>query len=97
PQFFHRRNSTAANRREPTSVTLTCSMTNEARRRPRRASAIAFACAVVLTAAPAAAQTRAPEATLFRVFLTDGTTLVSYGEYARVADERRAVGEEHAK
>ena len=61
-------------------------MTNEARRRPRRASAIAFACAVVLTAAPAAAQTRAPEATLFRVFLTDGTTLVSYGEYARVAD-----------
>jgi hypothetical protein len=29
---------------------------------------------------------RAADATLFRLFLTDGTTLVSYGEFARVAD-----------
>lgn len=29
---------------------------------------------------------QAPEATLFRVFLRDGSMLVSYGEYARVAD-----------
>src|SRR6516225_3124993 len=28
----------------------------------------------------------ADNATLFRVFLRDGSTLVSYGEYARVAD-----------
>src|SRR5215472_19330105 len=37
----------------------------------------------------AARQTSAPataDATLFRVFLRDGSTLVSYGEYARVAD-----------
>ncbi len=34
----------------------------------------------------ASAQAAPPEATLFRVFLVDGTTLVSYGEYARVAD-----------
>lgn len=44
---------------------------------------------VALLAAPIApvyAQTSSPDATLFRVFLTDGTSLVSYGEYARVAD-----------
>ena len=28
----------------------------------------------------------AADATLFRLFLTDGTSLVSFGEYARVAD-----------
>ena len=33
-------------------------------------------------AAPAFAET----ATLFRVFLNDGTAIVSYGEYARVGD-----------
>jgi hypothetical protein len=32
------------------------------------------------------AQTPAADATLFRVFLSDGSTLVSYGEFARVAD-----------
>ena len=30
---------------------------------------------------------RAADATLFRVFLTDGTSIVSYGEYARVGDQ----------
>ena len=34
---------------------------------------------------PAHAQPAA-DATLFRIFLQDGTTLVSYGDYARVAD-----------
>src|SRR3954462_6456487 len=29
----------------------------------------------------------AATATLFRIFLTDGTDVVSYGEYARVGDE----------
>lgn len=33
------------------------------------------------------AQSAPPRATLFRVFLNDGSTLVSYGEYARVADQ----------
>jgi hypothetical protein len=37
-------------------------------------------------AAAAAQATPADNATLFRVFLRDGSTLVSYGEYARVAD-----------
>ena len=32
------------------------------------------------------AQAAPPDATLFRVFLRDGSTLVSYGEFARVAD-----------
>jgi hypothetical protein len=43
-------------------------------------SLILAACAV-----PARAQSAA-NATLYRIFLQDGTTLVSYGEYARVAD-----------
>lgn len=34
----------------------------------------------------AAAQTPAQGATLYRIFLHDGSTLVSYGEFARVAD-----------
>ena len=38
------------------------------------------------SAAVGRAQTSSTDATLFRVFLTDGSTLVSYGEYARVAD-----------
>jgi hypothetical protein len=33
-----------------------------------------------------AASARADDATTFRVFLTDGTSLVSYGEFARVGD-----------
>jgi len=50
------------------------------------------ACAVALVVVPAAAFAQssaspaANDATLFRVFLRDGSTLVSYGEYARVAD-----------
>jgi hypothetical protein len=50
-----------------------------------------FACAAVLLVlagvrAPAAAGAPA-DATLFRVFLKDGSTLVSYGEFSRVADK----------
>jgi hypothetical protein len=47
-------------------------------------SAAAAAALCLLTAELAAAQDAA--ATLLRVFLRDGTTLVSYGEFARVAD-----------
>jgi hypothetical protein len=46
------------------------------------AAAIALSC-VLLHVSPAAAQN---DATLLRVFLRDGTSLVSYGEFARVAD-----------
>jgi hypothetical protein len=45
--------------------------------------ALIVAAAWVFVAAPAAAAT---EATLFRLFLTDGTSIVSFGEYARVGD-----------
>jgi hypothetical protein len=41
-------------------------------------------CAAALVVAEGAA--RADEAALFRVFLRDGTSLVSYGEFARVGD-----------
>ena len=46
------------------------------------------ACALLFAVAPAVASGQTPptDATLFRLFLRDGTTLVSYGEYARVAD-----------
>jgi hypothetical protein len=40
----------------------------------------------VLAFAFSASPVRAETATLFRVFLNDGTALVSYGEYARVGD-----------
>jgi hypothetical protein len=46
----------------------------------RRICAVALACAAAI-AAPAAAA----ESILYRIFLTDGSTLVSYGEFARVA------------
>ncbi|NUR54540.1 MAG: hypothetical protein HOQ29_08840 [Acidobacteria bacterium] len=55
-------------------------MFSTAARRVVFASLIAAACAPV-----AGAQTAA-DATLYRVFLQDGTTLVSYGDYARVGD-----------
>ena len=48
-----------------------------------------FRCAAftALTLAPVAAVAQGPaDVTLFRVFLRDGSTLVSYGEFARVAD-----------
>jgi hypothetical protein len=59
--------------------------------------AIAYPLLCLLVAAPAGAATGLPDAdtvpvvtpdgaTLFRVFLTDGTSLVSYGEPARVGD-----------
>jgi hypothetical protein len=41
--------------------------------------------ALVVTLLPVAG--RAADATLFRIYLADGTTLVSYGEYARVNDQ----------
>ena len=34
-----------------------------------------------------AAPEATPEATLFRVFLLDGTSVVTFGEFARVADQ----------
>jgi hypothetical protein len=47
-------------------------------------------CAGFLTllsaARPFAAAAQPPEATLYRVFLRDGSTIVSYGEFARVGD-----------
>ncbi len=48
--------------------------------------AAAAAC-LLSFAALASAQSAPARATLFRVFLNDGSTLVSYGEYARVADQ----------
>jgi hypothetical protein len=42
--------------------------------------------AVLIAIAPARFAAAATDATLLRLFLTDGTTLVSYGEYARVED-----------
>jgi hypothetical protein len=41
---------------------------------------------LLLGQASAWAQTAPPDASLFRIFLRDGTTLVSYGEFARVGD-----------
>jgi hypothetical protein len=46
----------------------------------------AFAALIVASGAVLGAQTPSTDATLFRVFLNDGSTLVSYGEFARVAD-----------
>ena len=46
-----------------------------------------FACASLLTICALPARAQAPaEATLYRVFLRDGSTIVSYGEFARVGD-----------
>ena len=45
---------------------------------------VALACALTAFARPAAAA--GDDATLLRVFLRDGKTLVSYGELARVGD-----------
>ncbi len=58
----------------------------------RRVFFVTLATSIFAAAAPriAAAQTATTpanaDATLFRVFLRDGSTIVSYGEYARVAD-----------
>src|SRR5437764_1919780 len=44
-------------------------------------------CAAFLLCCSAAAAAQTPQdATLYRIFLRDGSTLVSYGEFARVAD-----------
>jgi hypothetical protein len=44
-----------------------------------------FIALTLVSGAALTAQTQ-PDATIFRVFLRDGSTLVSYGEYARVSD-----------
>jgi hypothetical protein len=54
------------------------------RRAPFVAVLVVSVCAVA--ARRVSAGQAADQATLFRVFLRDGSTLVSYGEYARVAD-----------
>ncbi|HYC47010.1 MAG TPA: hypothetical protein VED01_16160, partial [Burkholderiales bacterium] len=41
---------------------------------------------LVLGTLLAPASARGADAALFRLFLTDGTAMVSYGEYARVDD-----------
>src|SRR3954464_8643156 len=48
-------------------------------------AAVVLAAAAVISI-PSAAAAAADEATLLRVFLTDGTSLVSYGEPAKVND-----------
>lgn len=47
----------------------------------------AWAGVLILLATSAAAQAPPSSATLYRIFLHDGSTLVSYGEFARVADQ----------
>jgi hypothetical protein len=51
--------------------------------RSRRAAVVTISAVMTVLAAMAA---HAADATLFRLFLTDGSTVVSFGEYARVAD-----------
>lgn len=41
---------------------------------------------LLLSVVPARAQAAPPDASLYRVFLRDGSTLLSYGEFARVSD-----------
>jgi hypothetical protein len=48
--------------------------------------ALVLAAVLALLAPVSAWQESAPRALLFRIFLNDGTTLVSYGEFARLAD-----------
>ena len=43
-------------------------------------------CVLLVCATRAAAQSAPPDASLYRVFLRDGSTLLSYGEFARVSD-----------
>ena len=46
-----------------------------------------FACALAVgVMAAGSARADAPDTALYRLFLMDGTTLISYGEFARVAD-----------
>ena len=52
----------------------------------RMRSLIACLVALLILASPSVARA-AGDATLFRIFLRDGSTVVSYGEFARVGDE----------
>ena len=52
----------------------------------KRALAAAMLAAAVVIPVRAASAAAADEATLLRVFLADGTSIVSYGEPARVGD-----------
>jgi hypothetical protein len=45
-----------------------------------------FASLFLLSAARSPAQIASPDASLYRIFLRDGSTVVSYGEFARVSD-----------
>jgi hypothetical protein len=47
----------------------------------------AWAAVLVIFAGSASARAQPSAATLYRIFLHDGSTLVSYGEFARVADQ----------
>lgn len=55
---------------------------------PRRMTVVTRILVVALAgfALPPAARAAAPDAMLFRLFLADGTSVVSYGEFARVDD-----------
>lgn len=52
----------------------------------RFAQSLIFALFVTIGWVPAGVRVAAADALLFRIFLNDGGTLVSYGEFARVAD-----------
>ena len=57
--------------------------------RPRRLAAVLLVAALLAApggGVPISAQKSAIEALLYRIFLRDGSTLVSYGDFARVAD-----------
>jgi hypothetical protein len=77
PQFLHRRDAMARLDRAWFAHYACNFMLG------RLSAAAILAAAVCLTARPVVA---AEDATLLRVFLTDGTSLVSYGEPARVGD-----------
>jgi hypothetical protein len=64
--------------------TLNASMASSGSPRPARHRLAGFALALLLASSRAVF---AADAVLYRVFLQDGSTLVSYGEYARVADK----------
>jgi hypothetical protein len=57
------------------------------RSRSRRLTAALVLASLAIVASPAGVRAQSPiDALLYRVFLRDGSTLVSYGDFARVAD-----------